>query len=201
MMTSLSGDSTVTKEWYQDVSETAPLLGSFLKTSKTQIIANHSSYMDSAMARARLPYMAASRAGRPAPPSDPINAVIFPIFEAVHIKTADTQMQTNLLTAVFALRAYQAEHGAFPGDLNALVTAGYLSRIPADPFTESGNAPVQYRRLENGKYLLYSIGPDGKDDAGTPIQPKSNSGNYRTWVEAGMKGDFVIGVNNVRAGK
>ena len=111
------------------------------------------------------------------------------------------RMQSSLLTTVFALRAYQAEHNAYPSDLNALVSGRYLTRIPADPFSSTGDAPVQYRRLENGKYLLYSIGPDGKDDGGTPIEARFANGSSKNWVEADMQGDFVVGVNTVRVEK
>jgi hypothetical protein len=60
---------------------------------------------------------------------------------------------------------------------------------------------LQYRRLENGKYLLYSVGPDGKDDGGSPVNDTVTGGRSKNWLEADMKGDFVIGVNNVRTEK
>ncbi|MBC8101415.1 MAG: hypothetical protein H7Z41_02345 [Cytophagales bacterium] len=105
-------------------------------------------------------------------------------------------MQNALLTTVLALRAYRAEQGAHPESLGALVSHGYLSRIPADPFASTGGTPVRYRRLAGGTYLLYSVGPDCQDDDGTPIRATFANEKPKHWVEADMKGDFVVGVNN-----
>jgi hypothetical protein len=179
----------------------AALLLPLMTTSKSRIITNHSSYMDSIIERAGLPYTVASRTPRRPVPVDPINSLLLPVFDGVTIREADMKMQNSLLTAVLALRAYQAEHGAYPEDLNALVSDGYLTRVPADPFSETGDALLQYRRLENGKYLLYSVGPDGKDDGGSPVNDTVTGGRSKNWLEADMKGDFVIGVNNVRTEK
>ena len=201
MVADLSGSSGDSKEWYEDFGKTAPILIPLMKTSKTQIVRDHGAYMDSVIARARLPYTQASAFVLPPMPDDPINAVIFPVFDGARMKDTDTKMQDSLLTAVLALRAYQAEHGAFPGDLNSLVSDGYLKSVPIDPFSRTGDAPLPYRRLENGTYLLYSIGPDGKDNNGVPIQPEVGNTTSKTWVEADMKGDFVVGVNNIRTEK
>ena len=78
-----------------------------------------------------------------------------------------------------AVRAYQAEHGGTPpADLAALVPA-YLPAVPTDPY---GDGPFRYRvvrlaevpaavRLPNrpladGDVLVWSVGPNGKDDGG-----------------------------------
>jgi hypothetical protein len=183
-------------------SSNGPSFGSvilpLMVTSKSQIMANHGAYMDAMAARARMPYQAVLHQPRPILPTDPINAVLLPVFDKASLKEKDMQMQSNLLLTAFALRAYQAEKGDSPENLEALVSGGYLSKIPADPFSESGESPVQYRRLENGKYLLYSIGPDGKDDAGMPIKSAYANGKPKDWVEADTKGDFVVGVNNAQ---
>lgn len=179
----------------------ASLAFNSIRTSKTQVIQNHAAFMDDVIAQERLPYQAAYTVILPSVPDDPINAALLPVFGGASIKEADVQMEDSLLTAVFALRAYQAEHDSYPENLNALVSGGYLSRVPADPFSMTGDTPLQYSRLENGKYLLYSIGPDGRDDNGTPIQATFANGKSKTWVEADMQGDFVVGVNNIRTEK
>ncbi|MES2464371.1 MAG: hypothetical protein V4671_27740 [Armatimonadota bacterium] len=195
----VSGDSNdADTGWYEDLSRMAPMMIPLVKTSKTRIAQDHAAYMDSVIARARLPYAAASTYSMPPMPNDPINAILFPVFEGAHIRDADVRMQNSLLITVLALRAYQAEQGAYPEDLNALVTNGYLKQVPSDPFSASGNAPARYRRLVDGNYLLYSVGPDGKDDAGTAI-PARKGITSRMSVEADSKGDFVVGVNTVSA--
>lgn len=70
------------------------------------------------------------------------------------------QMGRNLQVA-FALAAYQRDHGRRPTKLEELAPR-YLGTLPLDLF--SGKALV-YRPTEKG-YLLYSVGVNGKDEAG-----------------------------------
>lgn len=65
------------------------------------------------------------------------------------------------LTAV-ALEQFRAAHeNRFPANLSEL-TPTYLSAVPADPFD---GQPLRYQTKASG-YVLYSIGPDLKDDGG-----------------------------------
>jgi hypothetical protein len=70
------------------------------------------------------------------------------------------QTQRNLHVA-FALAAYRGDHGRYPAKLDALATK-YLAAVPGDVF--SGKALI-YRPADKG-YLVYSVGPNGKDDGG-----------------------------------
>jgi hypothetical protein len=70
------------------------------------------------------------------------------------------QDQRNLSLA-FALAAYKCDNTSYPKSLDALVPK-YLDKVPNDLFTDK---QLVYRPSENG-YLLYSLGPDGKDDEG-----------------------------------
>jgi hypothetical protein len=70
------------------------------------------------------------------------------------------QGQRNLHLA-FALAAYHRDHGRYPAELDELAP-NYLGKVPDDLF--SGN-PLIYR-LEEGGYLLYSVGPNGTDEGG-----------------------------------
>lgn len=96
-----------------------------------------------------------------------------------------------LLATQLALRAYSLDHhGAYPTTLQALAP-GYLPAVPVDPLSD--DKPLQYR-LTGKSYVLYSIGPDGKDDGGAPICDTSRSHPY-SLVGYGQKGDIVAGVN------
>ena len=60
---------------------------------------------------------------------------------------------------------------------------------------------MHYKRI-GSKYVLYSIGPDGKDDGGRPIfdsskppPPAGSERDYRYKVEQNSSGDVVAGVN------
>ncbi|HUY87961.1 MAG TPA: hypothetical protein VMV10_04420 [Pirellulales bacterium] len=84
--------------------------------------------------------------------------------------------RTRLLSCDLAIRLYRADHGKLPERLERLVPT-YLRELPTDPF--SGRPPVY--RPGGEAFLLYSIGPDRKDDGGQP-----------TDVPAG-EGDVVLG--------
>jgi hypothetical protein len=92
------------------------------------------------------------------------------------IERADKRCRAKrwLLICEVALQGHRAEHGEFPDDLADLVP-GYLSAVPKDPFS---NKPFIYRRQPTG-YLLYSVGPDGKDDGGRPFDYNTDRGDIR----------------------
>jgi hypothetical protein len=70
------------------------------------------------------------------------------------------QIRRNLQVA-FALAAYHRDHGRYPAKLDALAPA-YLKAVPNDLFS---GKPLVYKPSDKG-YLLYSVGPNGKDDGG-----------------------------------
>ena len=77
----------------------------------------------------------------------------------------------------------------------AELTPKYLPAPALDPF--SLGKPLLYRRNGSG-YVLYSIGPDGKDDGGRPIDsktPGSSNPNERYFIKPESVGDVVAGTN------
>jgi hypothetical protein len=86
-------------------------------------------------------------------------------------KHQNLSARRRLLLAEGAVRCYWLENHRYPDSLRELVP-GLLRAVPADPYTETS---LIYRP-QAGSFLLYSAGPDGKDDRGTPI-PK-NRGPY-----------------------
>jgi DNA-binding transcriptional MerR regulator len=70
------------------------------------------------------------------------------------------------LTAV-ALEQFRATHNQYPTALSELVP-NYLDATPMDPFD---GQPLRYRKQDAG-YVLYSIGPDLKDDGGKRMTAK-----------------------------
>jgi RNA polymerase sigma factor (sigma-70 family) len=81
----------------------------------------------------------------------------------------------RLAVAAVALEQFRAARLQYPADLSEL-TPTYLDAVPADPFD---GQPLRYRKQGAG-YILYSIGPDLKDDSGKPMK--------------GNVGDIVFGV-------
>ncbi|HEV3301077.1 MAG TPA: hypothetical protein VG055_15610 [Planctomycetaceae bacterium] len=76
------------------------------------------------------------------------------------------QARRAALILTLALELYDREHGELPPNLEALVRAGYLKSIPADPFGKG--EPFHYRRAENPAEggLLWSVWTDGIDQDG-----------------------------------
>jgi hypothetical protein len=79
--------------------------------------------------------------------------------------------------AILALHRWRLEKGGYPDRLADLVEAGYLARVPADPYTDS---PLVYR-VTGDAFTLYSLGPNFEDDGGTPGYDRK--GRPSTWVE------------------
>ncbi len=72
-------------------------------------------------------------------------------------------IRLKLTEVSLALSAYRTEHGQYPDELRALAP-DYLERLPEDPYDGGG---FRYRRRDGG-YVLYSVGPNGRDDGGPP---------------------------------
>lgn len=68
----------------------------------------------------------------------------------------------GVLRAAAALKLYQKEKKKLPAKLDELVPA-WLDAVPADTFNKG--APLAYA-AEKKKFVVYSLGPDGKDDKG-----------------------------------
>lgn len=97
------------------------------------------------------------------------------------LERADLHLaRLRLLRLELALHEYRLRKGRFPASLSAL-DSNPASGLTVDPFT---GRPFLYRRRGSG-YLLYSTGPDGKDNGGTTA--------LRRGVVAGMSGDLIAG--------
>ena len=74
---------------------------------------------------------------------------------------SNRQTKRNLATLALALASYHANHGKYPKALAELIPK-YLAMIPKDAFSDGD---LHYR-LDGDGYLLYSVGPNGKDEGG-----------------------------------
>ncbi len=92
---------------------------------------------------------------------DLLIVMLLPAMEIIeHTAERVGQGQTNVRLA-FALAAYRADHGWFPGTLQEL-SPTYLAEVPLDPFN---GQPLVYRPSTDA-YLLYSVGLNGQDEGG-----------------------------------
>jgi hypothetical protein len=87
--------------------------------------------------------------------------LMMPGFEKIQAAVDRCQQAQDNLHLAFALAAYKADHNGYPAKLEEL-SPKYLPNIPDDLFSDD---PLIYRLEEKG-YLLYSVGPNGKDDNG-----------------------------------
>jgi len=161
--------------------------------SKQDVVDHYGRWMDAQIAAADQPYSLSPP--KIASPSDPINQVIAPVMDQAQFKWCTTRLNNGLLTCALALRAYQARHGAYPADLAALVSDGLLTRVPADPFAPTKDSPFHYQQKADGTFLLYSVGPDGIDNGGAPVDLTKGNISNRNFLQKDDQGDWVYGVN------
>ncbi len=178
---------------------------SVTRLSKQQVIDDYAAWMNAQIVAARPPYSHLSNEGVVASsaPADLLNQTIERAdtsHREVQFKDASDRADDGLLTTLLALRAYRLKRGDYPASLDALVTSGTLHALPADPFARSANAPFGYRRLSGDGFRLYSVGPDGVDDGGRPIdlmRPIAGvpQNGIRTTFDSSDKGDWVVGAD------
>lgn len=73
---------------------------------------------------------------------------------------SETKVKATL--CLVALRRWQLDKGAPATDLKAALKAAGVDEVPIDPFSDE---PLRTATMD-GKLVVYSVGPDGKDDGG-----------------------------------
>jgi hypothetical protein len=106
---------------------------------------------------------------------------LIPVFPRVRMQTDTCIAETAGARAALALIAYKDHFGSYPGSL-AEVTTKLGWKLPEDPF--SGKDFI-YKPQAKG-FIVYSIGPNLKDDGGVAPRERDN-------IET--KGDIVISRN------
>ncbi len=85
---------------------------------------------------------------------------------------------------VLALKRWRLEKGAYPQTLDELITGGFLKELPLDPYSDK---PLVYRKTDDN-FILYSLGPNFKDDNGEVAMEHGRPARWGT-TEAG---DIVL---------
>ncbi|HKW86943.1 MAG TPA: prepilin-type N-terminal cleavage/methylation domain-containing protein [Nitrospiraceae bacterium] len=99
-----------------------------------------------------------------------------PSYQASVLRARETALRHDLFTIRDLLDQHRADQGKYPGSLQALVSAGYLRKIPADPFTASTTTWQEITEpavggVEGGVFDVFS----GSDLVGTNGMP------YNQW--------------------
>ncbi len=161
-------------------------------SSKRRVMDNLIQMFDAQIANAQQPYTSPQK---PLPEGDAVTQVLAPVYNKTRAAFARGDAGNALWLTALALRAYKLEHNAYPTKLQELVP-NYLKQVPADPF--GGGEALRYKRAGNS-YVLWSIGPDGIDDVGTPMQSSQGplAGQAPRLPQVGLdsKGDYVAGKN------
>jgi hypothetical protein len=95
---------------------------------------------------------------------------------------AHNQTMANEAQIVCALERYHFAHGEYPETLDTLAPQ-FIEKIPHDII---GGQPLHYRRTDDGKFLLYSVGWNETDDGGQEISELNKYGKPDY-----TKGDWV----------
>ena len=187
-----------------------------LPYSKQRILDDLTSVYDRAIANERRPYYARTDFDNhePLASRDIVVAMLYPNFGYRFNEVAEPETQNLLLMTSLAIHAYKLEHGAPPVDLAKLVP-DYLPSVPADPFGKGQALGYQFAKAHRAVLdgfcqahsILYSVGPDCKDDSGQPIYaltdpvdnvtaaPTGRPDKVGKAVRPDSKGDIVAGFN------
>jgi hypothetical protein len=90
---------------------------------------------------------------------------------------AQKETERRMVITVVALERYRLRHGEYPARLEDL-TPDFLKKVPID-FMDG--KPLRYRRNNDGTFLLYSVGEDGKDDGGDGSPVVTDPNSFKHW--------------------
>jgi hypothetical protein len=86
-------------------------------------------------------------------------------------KFAFAQFDVDVARVACALERYRLAHGEYPATLDALAPQ-FIEKVPHDII---GGQPLHYRLADDGRFVLYSVGWNAKDDGGTVALTKNGS--------------------------
>jgi len=99
------------------------------------------------------------------------------VSEIAHRNKADVEAAL----AIIAILRYKQDIGGYPDKLEKLINADYLKVLPIDPYSDE---PLVYKRTDSD-FLLYSFGPNFRDDDGKMAYNKEGKPRWRGTEEDG----------------
>jgi hypothetical protein len=91
--------------------------------------------------------------------------MIFPDFSPKARTFAFRQASIDMARTACALERCRLANGVYPETLDALAPQ-FIEKLPHDVIN---GQPLHYRRTDDGKFLLYSVGWNEKDDGGVVV--------------------------------
>lgn len=115
------------------------------------------------------------------PPGEVANEIqLTSVTDMIGKRYVTIEMALRQARLVCVLERFRIARGAYPSTLAELVPE-FISAIPRDAIDIH---PLRYRRIEPDKFLLYSVGANGRDDSGSAILDKGTAGAFKAldWV-------------------
>jgi hypothetical protein len=109
-----------------------------------------------------------------------------PAINAVTLHVAYTQCLVDQASIACALERHRIEYGGYPDSLDGMKLASGKP-LPMDALS---GKQMGYRKSDNGKYALWCVGFDGKDDGGRRVLKATLPENTR-FHDKNYKGDWV----------
>jgi hypothetical protein len=119
-------------------------------------------------------------------PSWVMASMIAPATTKIIYSAAYAQALVDQAVVACALERHRLEHGGYPDSLDALRRA---DGRPVAPDLFSGK-PLRYRTTADGKYALWSVGFDGKDNDGKRVTEKGKP-MHTKFSDPNYSGDWV----------
>lgn len=110
--------------------------------------------------------------------------IVMPATVKIAVRVSYTQSLMNEAIISCALERYRIEHDSYPDKLAEVYEA---ETLPKDMIS---GAPLGYRRTEEGRYKLWSVGFDGKDDGAKRVLDENKPDSTR-FHDAKYVGDWV----------
>lgn len=95
-------------------------------------------------------------------PYDMLSGMLMPSLSPAAERFARTQSSVDLARVACALERYRLANGQFPEALETLAPK-FIAKVPHDIIS---GQPLKYRRTEDGRFVLYSVGSNETDDGG-----------------------------------
>jgi hypothetical protein len=108
--------------------------------------------------------------------------MLLPALGSVSKRFAYGQASADMARVAIALERYRLAHGQYPDALDALAPQ-FLEKVPHDV---TNGQPLQYRRTDDGQFVLYSVGWNETDDDGKVVMQKGSTPGVDT-----SQGDWV----------
>jgi len=107
------------------------------------------------------------------PRRGPITVWLTPALASAAAVVARADANHRLARLAEAVARHALLRDAYPEDLGALAPE-WITVVPRDPFDRE---PLRMKRADDGGVILYSIGPDARDDGGRPWDDEKKCGD------------------------